>query len=160
MNFNDFEVHWMEFFSMKAFKISIWAWRIHWKETYHILPQAFLTSWGWAFHKCSSKLSMLKIIFKRGVCHTVALPFILESILRQKKNYKNSNISPCKNMIFKKKSSKRNQNPSRYYNSIITNLKFQHKPKYIIFQKSLYKNRPIIIYLVGAYKNPLSYYTL
>ncbi len=28
-----------------------------------------------------------------------------------------------------KKSSKRNQNPSRYYNSK-TNLKFQHKPKY------------------------------
>jgi hypothetical protein len=25
---------------------------------------------------------------------------------------------------------KRNQNPSSYYNSIITNLKFQHKPKY------------------------------
>jgi hypothetical protein len=39
---------------------------------------------------------------------------------------KNSNISPCKNIIFKK-SFKRNQNPSRYYNSI-TNLK--HKPKY------------------------------
>jgi hypothetical protein len=37
-------------------------------------------------------------------------------------------ISPCKNIIFKK-SSKRNQNPSRYYNSR-TNLKFQHKPKY------------------------------
>jgi hypothetical protein len=32
--------------------------------------------------------------------------------------------------IISKKSSKRNQNPSRYYNSIITNLKFQHKPKY------------------------------
>jgi hypothetical protein len=29
----------------------------------------------------------------------------------------------------KKKSSKRNQNPSIYHNSII-NLKFQHKPKY------------------------------
>jgi hypothetical protein len=28
----------------------------------------------------------------------------------------------------KKKSSKRNQNPSRYYNSI-ANLEFQHKPK-------------------------------
>jgi len=28
-----------------------------------------------------------------------------------------------------KKSSKRNQNPSRYHNSI-TDLKFQHKPKY------------------------------
>jgi len=29
-----------------------------------------------------------------------------------------------------KKSSKRNYNPSRYHNSIITNLKFQHNPKY------------------------------
>jgi hypothetical protein len=46
-------------------------------------------------------------------------------------NYENSNISPCNNIIFKK-SSKRNQNPSRYYNSIITNLKFQHKPKYYL----------------------------
>jgi len=43
-----------------------------------------------------------------------------------------------------KKSPKRNQNPSRYYNSIII-LKFQHKPKNIIFQKSSYKNRPIVI---------------
>jgi hypothetical protein len=41
-----------------------------------------------------------------------------------------------------KKFSKRNQNPSRYYNSR-TSLKFQHKPKYIIFQTSSYKNRPI-----------------
>jgi hypothetical protein len=34
----------------------------------------------------------------------------------------------------------------------MTNLKFQHKPKnIIIFQKSSYKNRPIIYYyLVGA----------
>jgi hypothetical protein len=39
---------------------------------------------------------------QRGVCHTVALPFTLKSILRQKKNYGNSNISPCKNIIFKK----------------------------------------------------------
>jgi hypothetical protein len=31
----------------------------------------------------------------KGVCHTVALPFTLKSILRQKKNYdENSNISP------------------------------------------------------------------
>ncbi len=58
----------------------------------------------------------------------------------QKENYGNSNISPCKNIIFQK-SSKRNQNPSIYYNSI-TNLKFQHKPN-IIFQNSSYKNRPI-----------------
>jgi hypothetical protein len=66
---------------------------------------------------------------KQGwVCHTVALPFTLKCILRQKKNDGNSNISPCKNIIFQK-SSKRNQNPSRYYNSI-TNLEFQHKSKY------------------------------
>jgi hypothetical protein len=54
-------------------------------------------------------------IRKQGVCHTVALPFTLKRILRQKKNYGNSNISPCKNIIFKK-SSKRNQSPSRDYN--------------------------------------------
>ncbi len=48
---------------------------------------------------------------KQGVCHTVAFPFTLQSILRQKKNYGNSKTSPCKNIIFKK-SSKRNQNPS------------------------------------------------
>ncbi len=52
----------------------------------------------------------------------------------RKKNYGNSNISPPKNIIFKKSSkknqnpSKNYQNPSRYDNSI-TNIKFQHKPK-------------------------------
>ncbi len=50
---------------------------------------------------------------KQGLCHTVALPFTLTCILRQKKNYGNSNISPWKNIIFQK-SSLRNQNPSRY----------------------------------------------
>jgi hypothetical protein len=54
---------------------------------------------------------------KQGVCHTVALPFTLKNTLRQKKNYENSNISPCKNITYKN-SSERNQNPSRYYNSI------------------------------------------
>jgi hypothetical protein len=39
---------------------------------------------------------------RQGVCHTVALPFTLKIILRQKKNYGNSNISPCKNIIFKR----------------------------------------------------------
>jgi hypothetical protein len=58
----------------------------------------------------------------------VALPLTLKSILRQKKNYGNSNISPYKNKIFQK-SSKRKQNPSRYSNFII-NLKFPQKPKY------------------------------
>jgi hypothetical protein len=67
---------------------------------------------------------------KQGVCHIVALPFTLKSILKQiikeLKNYENSNISSCKSS---KKSSKRNQNSSRYHNSI-TILKFQHKQKY------------------------------
>ncbi len=76
------------------------------------------------------------------MCHTVALPFRLKSILRQKKNnYGNSNISPCKNIILKK-SSRRNQNPSRCYNSI-TNLKFPTQAKNITFQKSSYEDRPI-----------------
>jgi hypothetical protein len=39
---------------------------------------------------------------KQGMCHTVALPFTLKSIFRQKKNYGNLNISPCKNISFKK----------------------------------------------------------
>jgi hypothetical protein len=51
---------------------------------------------------------------KQGVCHTVALPFTLKSILRQNKNYGNSNISSCKNISFKKPSN-RNQNPLSQY---------------------------------------------
>jgi hypothetical protein len=39
---------------------------------------------------------------EQGVCHHVAYPFTLKSILRQKKNYGNLNISPCKNIILKK----------------------------------------------------------
>jgi hypothetical protein len=65
----------------------------------------------------------------------------------------NSNISTCKNITFKK-SSKRNQNPSRYYNSI-TNLKFPNKPKY-----HLSKNPHVKIDLLPRGQDPLSYYTL
>jgi len=81
-----------------------------------------------------------KIERKQGVCHTMALPLTLKSILSQKKNYGNSNILPCKNIIFKQ-SSKRIQNPTKYYDSV-TNLKFQQRLN-IVFQKSSYKNRPI-----------------
>ncbi len=63
---------------------------------------------------------------------TVALPFTSKSILRPKKKYGSSHISPCKNIIFKK-SSKRNQNPSRSYNSI-TNLKFPTQAKILSFK--------------------------
>jgi len=46
---------------------------------------------------------------KQGVCHTMALPFTLKSILRQKKNYENSNISPGKNIICQKSSHIKNR---------------------------------------------------
>jgi hypothetical protein len=61
-----------------------------------------------------------------GVSHS-GLAIYIKNILKKKENYGNLNISPCKNIIFQK-FSKRNQNPSRYYNSR-TNLKFQHKQK-------------------------------
>ncbi len=53
--------------------------------------------------------------------------------------------------IFKKK----NQNPSRYCNSL-TNLKFQHKPKILSFKNPHIK----IDLLLPRDPNPLSYYTL
>jgi hypothetical protein len=48
------------------------------------------------------------------------------------------------------KSFKRNQNPSRYYyyNSIITNLKFQHKPKLSSFKNPPIKIKPIITIII------------
>jgi hypothetical protein len=49
----------------------------------------------------------------------------------------------AKNIIFKKSSKKKNQNPSRYYNSIPT-LKFQTQAKISCFKN---ENRPIIYYL-------------
>jgi hypothetical protein len=89
---------------------------------------------------------------KRGVSHMVALLVTLKSILGQRKNYETSNISPWNNIIFKI-SSKRNQNPSSYYNSI-TNLKFQHKPKYHVSKNPLIR----IDLLLHRGQNPLSYY--
>jgi len=56
----------------------------------------------------------LKII--RGVSHC-GLAIYIKKYLKAKENYGNSNISPCKNIIFKT-SSERNQNPSRYHNSV------------------------------------------
>jgi hypothetical protein len=109
------------------------------------------------FFKKNSYFNNLKfthhsIIKKQGVCHTMALPFTLKSILRQKKNYGNSNISPCKKI---KKSSKRNQNRSKYCN-FVTNLKLQHKPKISSSKNPHIKNRPKL----PKGQNPLSYYTL
>jgi hypothetical protein len=77
----------------------------------------------------------------RGVSHCGLANYIKKSILRQRKNYGNSNVnSPCKNITFKNKSSKRNQNPSRYHNSII--ISTLNTSQNTISQKSWYKNRP------------------
>jgi len=66
-----------------------------------------------------------------GVSHCGLAIYILKSILRQKKKYGNSNISPCNDIIFFKK--KNPLNGTKILQDIITlrtNLKFQHKPKY------------------------------
>jgi len=44
---------------------------------------------------------------KKAKARSVVLPFRLKRILRQRKNSGNSNISPCKNIIFKKSSKKK-----------------------------------------------------
>jgi len=68
----------------------------------------------------------------------------LKSILRQKKNYGNSIISPCQNNDLQQILYKKNPKSLRYYNSMITNLKFQHKPKYHLSKMLILKNRPNI----------------
>jgi hypothetical protein len=66
-----------------------------------------------------------------GVSHRGLAIYIQKYVKGKRRIMKTQNIAPCKKYNLKKKSSKRNQfNPSSYYyNSIITNLKFQHKPK-------------------------------
>jgi len=62
--------------------------------------------WSEKFHLSTREKFALptSLLIKQGVCHTVALPFTLKHFLRQKKkNYGNSNISPCKNYIIFKK---------------------------------------------------------
>jgi hypothetical protein len=72
--------------------------------------------------------------------------YIKKYLKAKRKNYENSNISPCKKYNLQKSPLKETKNPSRYYyNSIITNLKFQHKPKISSFKNPHNKNRPIII---------------
>jgi hypothetical protein len=62
---------------------------------------------------------------------SVTLPFTLKSTYLEENEqlWKFKYFTMQKYIIVKKKSSERNQNPSRY-NNCITNLKFQHKPKY------------------------------
>jgi hypothetical protein len=95
-------------------------------------------------HNTTHNLRLEIVYYQSCTCHNktrgvsqCGLAIYINKYLKAKEELWKLNISPCKNIIFKK-SSKRNQNPPRYYNSI-TNLKFQHKPKYhlskILIQK-------------------------
>jgi hypothetical protein len=72
-------------------------------------------------------------------------------------------FSPCKNIIFKKESSKRNQKFSRYYKSI-TNLKFRQQSKISSFKNLHIKIDLLLLLLLLLLlprgQNPLSYHTL
>jgi hypothetical protein len=60
----------------------------------------------------------------------VALPFMFIKYLKAKElELWKFKYFTMQKYNLKKKSSKRNQNPSRYHNSI-SNLKFKYKPKY------------------------------
>jgi hypothetical protein len=83
-------------------------------------------------------------VTKKQGGQTMALQFTLKCILRQmKKNYRKSNISPCQNII-SQKSSKGNQNPSRYHNSI-TNLIFSTQAKISSFKNPHIKKIDLLL---------------
>jgi hypothetical protein len=87
------------------------------------------------------------------MCHTMALPFALKKILKQKKNYGNSKISPCKNIVFKKNPLKETELLQDITTlSLISSFNISQN---IIFQKSMYKNRP-----TTWGKSLLSYYSI
>jgi hypothetical protein len=56
----------------------------------------------------------------------VALPFTFKKYLKAK----GEELWKFKYFTIQKNPLPRNKNPSRYYYNSITNLKFQHKPKY------------------------------
>jgi hypothetical protein len=61
----------------------------------------------------------------------VALPFtFFKKYLKAEEELWKFKYFTMQKYNLQKKSSKRNQNPSRYHNFVTNNLKFQHKPKY------------------------------
>jgi hypothetical protein len=104
----------------------------------------------------------------RGMSH-YGLAIYMKKYLKAKKEeelWKLNYISPCKNKnLSEKKSFKRKPKSFKiyYYNSIITNPKFQTQAK---ISSSSFKNRPsikidlLLLLLLPMGQNPLSYYTL
>jgi hypothetical protein len=83
----------------------------------------------------------------------VALSFTLKGILRQKKNYENSNISPCKKYILEKNPLKE----TKILQDIIT---LQLISSFNEAKISSLKNPHRRMDLLPRGQNPLSYYTL
>jgi len=74
----------------------------------------------------------------------MALPIYIKKYLKAKEElFRKLKYFTMQKYTLQKNPLKENPNPSSYYNSIITNLKFQHKPKYHL-SKSGYKIRPMI----------------
>jgi len=69
------------------------------QEPYSFTPRMF---WSPILPSLESFLMKKYKACMLWVCHIVALPFTLKIILMQKKNYKNADISPCKDITFKK----------------------------------------------------------
>ncbi len=91
----------------------------------------------------------------QGVCHIAALPFTLKSILmpKKKKLWKLKYFTMQKYNLQKNPLKETQILQDIYYNSIITNLKFQYKPKI-----SSFKNPHIKIdLLLPRVQNPISY---
>ncbi len=104
----------------------------------------------------SSKISKTwkERLLTRGMSQC-GVAIYIKKYLRQKKNDANSNISPCKILIFKKGPLKETKILQDVI-TLVTNLKFQHKPK-----TSSFKNPHIKIDLLTRGQNHhLSYYTL
>jgi hypothetical protein len=71
----------------------------------------------------------------------VALPFTLKKKSYSKRRIMETQIFHHPKIIIFKKSSKRNQNPSRYDYNSVTNLSTFNTSQNIILQKSSYKNK-------------------
>ncbi len=101
---------------LEIFRPEVWNFEIlNFEEFFSVYIQLDYKRWlyneklvGWPVHtwasgtvytmqdlKSPSVSALFHLHLKQGVCHTVALSFTWKSILMQKKNYGNSNITPC-----------------------------------------------------------------
>jgi hypothetical protein len=102
---------------------------------------------------CIVKRESKGITETRGVSHC-GLAIYIKTYLNAKERFIETEIFHRSKIYSSKNPLKETKNPSRYYNCI-TNLKFQHKPKY-----HLSKNPHVKIDILPRGQNPLSYYTL